>query len=246
MTQADRLAVVFVHGWQGDRTVWDDVIAELGDGVRAIALDLPGSGNAADAAGPYNLERFARHVREVIESQDLAPAIVVGHSMGAKVAVQLAIDAPQAVRQLILVAPVPLTMAGFSERGQAYLRATAGDAVKVREWLRKTVSQNYEPETLERLCNVAGKARPEAMVESLDSWMHTDLSEQARAINVPVLVIASENDQPDNAKAKVADVVSGASFALLPRAAHYAIVENPRDVANLIREWLSHASTSSA
>jgi pimeloyl-ACP methyl ester carboxylesterase len=79
----------------------------------------------------------------------------------------------------------------------------------------------------------------------LDSWVHTDLSDQAAAIEVPVLVIAPENDQPDNARTKVADVVANASFSLLPGAAHYAIVENPREVANLIREWLSHASTGS-
>lgn len=238
MTAADRLAVVFVHGWQGDRTVWRDVIAALGDDVRAIALDLPGSGDASDAPGPYTLERFAAHVGDVVESQGLAPAVIVGHSMGAKVAVRLAIDAPELVRGLVLVAPVPVTTAGFSERGEAYLRATAGDPVRVREWLIKTVSKTPNAETLERLCCVAARARPEAMLESLDSWMHTDLAEQAKTIKVPVLVIAPENDQPENARAKVADLLPKASFAVLPSAAHYTIVENPREVVHVIREWL--------
>jgi non-heme chloroperoxidase len=245
MTQTDRPAVVFVHGWQGDHTVWRDLIAELGDDVRAIAVDLPGSGDAAEADGPYNLKRFARHVREVIESQGLAPAVVVGHSMGAKVAVQLAIDAPGLVSGLVLVAPVAVTTAGFSERGEAYLRATAGDAARVREWLTKTIGQNHEPETLERLCRVAARANPGAMLESLDSWMHTDLSEHAKAINEPALVIAPENDQPDNARVKVADLLPNASFAVLARATHYAIVENPREVAAMIRAWLQQSISSS-
>lgn len=230
--------LVFVHGWQGDRTVWRDVIAELGESVRAAAVDLPGSGDSADAPGPHTVERFARHVREAVAEQGLAPAVVVGHSMGAKVAVQLAIDAPDAVRGLVLVAPVPVTTAGFSERGEAYLRATAGDQEKVREWLRKTISENHAPETLERLCEVAGKAQPDAMRESLDSWMHTDLSHGAAAIDVPTLVIAPENDQPANARVKVAELVPNARFAMLPGAAHYTIVENPREVAALIRNWL--------
>jgi pimeloyl-ACP methyl ester carboxylesterase len=235
--------LVFVHGWQGDRTVWNEVIAALEPDVEAIAIDLPGSGDASAAPGPYTVELFANAVRHEIESRGVAPVVLVGHSMGAKIALQLASEAPQLVRRLVLIAPVPAGLANFSERGQAYLRATAGDPVKVREWLLKTVTENCEPETLERLCHVAARTTRDAALEALESWTHTDLAERAKTVAVPGLVIAPEYDQPDKARARVADLLPNASFAVLPGAAHYSIVEHPSETANLMREWLRHPST---
>ena len=120
-------AIVLIHGWQADRRVWAGVIAALGSDVRAITVDLRGSGASADSRGPYTLERYAQDVRELIDGLGIEPAIVAGHSMGATVALRLAVDAPQSVRGLVLIAPVPASGGGYSPKGEAYLRATAGD-----------------------------------------------------------------------------------------------------------------------
>jgi pimeloyl-ACP methyl ester carboxylesterase len=228
----------FVHGWQGDRSVWSDVTAQLGPGVRAIAVDLPGSGASSSLAGPYDLERFTAELRGAIEAAGCAPAVVVGHSMGAKVALRLAIEAPQLVRALVLIAPVPAGPAGFSDAGQEYLRATAGDPVRARAWLTKTIAAPPEAATLERLCAVAARARPDAVLESLESWTQTDLSEAARRIAVPTLVVAAEQDQPEKVRSRVADLIPGARYAVLAGAAHYCIIEKPAEVANMIREFI--------
>jgi pimeloyl-ACP methyl ester carboxylesterase len=230
--------VLFVHGWQGDRTVWDGVAAALGYGVRAFALDLPGFGDARDVAGPYTLERFSAELRGRIASLQTDPVVVVGHSMGAKVALQLAIDAPELVRALVLIAPVPVGLAGFSDSGQDRLRATAGDRDRVRAWLSKTIEAPPDDAVLDRLCAVAAKARKDAVLESLESWMHTDLTEGARRVSAPSLVIAPEHDEPDKAKTRVADVIPGARYAVLANAAHYCILEKPAEVAGAIREFI--------
>ena len=139
-------ALVFVHGWQADHSVWDEVRNELGRGVRSVAVDLRGSGASARAGGPYRLERFAADIRELVEARGIAPALVVGHSMGATVALRFALDAPQAVRALVLVAPVPASGGGYSPKGEAFLRATAGDPAAVRGWLARTLTEELSGE----------------------------------------------------------------------------------------------------
>jgi pimeloyl-ACP methyl ester carboxylesterase len=235
---AKQTTVLFVHGWQADRSVWDDVIAELGPAVRAVAVDLAGSGASTGEPGPYDLERFAADLRRVATSFGDAP-VVVGHSMGAKVALRFAMEDPELIRALVLIAPVPAGPAGFSDAGRAYLRATSGNAVRARAWLSKTIETPANDATLDRLCAIAAKGLPGAVLQSLESWMDADLADAARGVRVPTLVIAAENDAPEKARTRVADLIPGAQYAVLPDAAHYCIIERPAEVANVMREFLS-------
>jgi pimeloyl-ACP methyl ester carboxylesterase len=234
---SDRPAVVFVHGWQGDRTVWRDVIAALGSDVRAVAVDLPGNGEASDAQGPYNIQRFSDAVRDVIESQGLAPAVVVGHSMGAKIALRLAVDAPQLVRGLILIGPVPAGDVGFSLKREAYLRATAGDPAKAKEWLSRYFAGEPNPQALEALCNAAARMSRDAALEAFESFAHADFAEATRCITAPVLIVATSQDPLDYCERKIASLLPNARCVNLPAEAHYVIVEKPDEIAKIVREF---------
>ena len=80
--------------------------------------------------------------------------------MGAMVAMRLAIDSPELVHALVLVAPVPASGAAFSEKGATYLRATVGDREAARKWLARTFHNEPEAEDLERLCEAAAQTHP--------------------------------------------------------------------------------------
>lgn len=205
--------------------------------MRTIAVDLPGSGDANSDPGPYTVERFATGLEELIEILGVAPAVVVGHSMGGKVALRLAVDAPHVVRALVLIAPVPPGAAGFSPKGEAGLRATAGDPVAVRDWLARTLADASSP-ALDDLCGVAARTPREAALESFESWSHTDFAEEARRIEAPTLVIAPEYDAPEKCERDVAALLPNAKCAVLPQAAHYAIVERPQELAEMLNEFL--------
>jgi 3-oxoadipate enol-lactonase len=229
---------LFVHGWQADHTVWDDVLSALGPGTRSVAVDLRGSGASHDARGPHNLERFAADLRELIVALGIGPAIVVGHSMGATVALRLAVDAPELVSGSILIAPVPAGGAGFSTKGADYLRATAGNPAAARKWLSAMFSGEPDAAVLQRLFDAAGKARRDAALESFESWANADFAEATRTISVPAVVVAPERDNPEMYQRKVAALLPNARFVMLPDCGHYAIVERPAEVAALIREML--------
>lgn len=100
--------IVLVHGNLSDAAVWGEQLAALPDGVRGIAPDLRGYGEAeplpVDAT--RGLRDFADDVRAVLDALEVEAAHLVGHSLGGGVVAQVAIDAPERVRSLVLVAPV--------------------------------------------------------------------------------------------------------------------------------------------
>ena len=226
--------LLFIHGWQADHRVWDGVIAELSPKARCVAVDLPGSGASRDAGGPYTIERFAAGLLEVIEEHGLAPVVVVGHSMGAKIALQLAIDAPDAVTSLVLIAPVPTGPAGFSEKGIAGLRATCGNDENARRWLSRLFAGEPDPEALQVVCEAAAATPPDAGLEALESWSTTDLTDASATVTAPVIVIAPERDNVEMQKNKVAALLPNCRFVTVADAGHYAMLEKPREIAEII------------
>ncbi len=231
-------ALLLVHGWQADGSVWRGVVDALGPSTRSVSVDLRGSGASANAYGPYSLERHAGDLRELIDALRIGPAVVVGHSMGATAALRLALDAPQAVRSLVLVAPVPASGGGYSPKGEAFLRSTAGDAGARRSWLARTLASPPDEAALERLCAIAAATPREAALESFESWAFAGFADETRAIRAPALVIAPEHDAPDAAHTRVAALLPNARFAVIPNSAHYAIVERPAEIAALIRDFV--------
>jgi 3-oxoadipate enol-lactonase len=232
-------ALVFVHGWQADGTVWRDLRTTLAPGVRSITVDLRGSGASADAPGPYHLNRFAADLRELIDALGIAPVVLVGHSMGATVALALAVDAPRLVGGLVLIAPVPAGGAGFSPKGAAYLQATAGDEDAAKAWLTRTFARAPDPTVLARLCAAAARTPRAAALESFDSWAYAGFADATREIQTPALVLAPALDAPENAERKVAALLPNARYEVLPDCAHYAIVERPEAIAELIRAFVA-------
>jgi pimeloyl-ACP methyl ester carboxylesterase len=233
--------LLFVHGWQADHTVWNDVIGELAPDTKSVAVDLRGSGASARARGPHSLERFAADLRELIEALGSGPLVVVGHSMGATVALRLAVDAPDLVSGLILIAPVPAGGAGFSPKGADYLRATAGNPIAARKWLSAMFAEAPADGVLQRLCEAAGKAPRDAALESFESWANADFADATRAISAPAIVVAPERDNPEMYQRKVAAMLPNARFVELPDCGHYAIVERPGEIAALIGDMVRPA-----
>lgn len=231
--------LVFVHGWQADHTVWAGVMDALGPQMHNFAVDLRGNGESRKASGPYCLERFARDLHELINVRGVGRAVVVGHSMGGTVALRFAVDYPQATRGLVLVAPVPASGGGYSQKGEAYLRATAGDPAAVRSWLARTLANPSESATLDRLCAIAAKTDREVTLECFESWAYADFAAQTQRIEAPALVIAPENDAPETTEQRVAALLPHVRLVTLPRAAHYAVLEQPKEIAALISTFLT-------
>ena len=111
--------LVLLHGGAVDARFFDQNVGAFAERFHVIATDLWGHGRTADRPGPFSLESFANDVGELIERVVGGPAHVLGHSIGATVALTLAMRRPELVRKLIAISAgfshdAEITMAGMS------------------------------------------------------------------------------------------------------------------------------------
>ncbi|HEX4955466.1 MAG TPA: alpha/beta fold hydrolase [Thermoanaerobaculia bacterium] len=99
--------VLFVHGSPGSWRAFDSYLEDslLAERARLIAMDRPGFGGSGRGRVEVSLSRQAAAAAAVLEVVGGGPAIVVGHSYGGPVAARLAVDRPELVQALVLVAP---------------------------------------------------------------------------------------------------------------------------------------------
>jgi pimeloyl-ACP methyl ester carboxylesterase len=100
--------IVILHGLFGSKRNWSSVAKELADDYHVYGLDLRNHGSSPWAEG-MTYATLANDVSSFIRHHDLAPCTVIGHSMGGKTAMMLALQEPELVSHLVVVdiAPVP-------------------------------------------------------------------------------------------------------------------------------------------
>ena len=96
--------LVLLHGQPGLGADWEQVLARLPGGIRALAPDRPGYGSSRQAPGGF--AENARAVLDDLDSRGIERAVLVGHSYGGGVALTAAMQAPDRVEALILLASV--------------------------------------------------------------------------------------------------------------------------------------------
>ncbi len=103
VTGAGGTPIVFIHGFACGHSDWDAQVAHLSGRHRTIAVDLRGHGLSPGTAAECSIERYGADVAEVMHHLALPPAILMGHSMGCRVAIEAALQAPARTKALILV-----------------------------------------------------------------------------------------------------------------------------------------------
>lgn len=133
---------LLVHGIGMGRSVFADLIANLDDRAEVIAIDLPGYGEAPEPRRVLTMERTADLIAAYLRGHADGPVIVIGHSMGAQIALELGARHPSAVSALVLVGPTvdPDARSGLRQLSRL-LRDIAGESPKViargaREYVR--------------------------------------------------------------------------------------------------------------
>ena len=95
--------MVFVHGFACAHSDWHAQVTHLAPRHRTIAVDLPGHGNSPGVAADCSIERYGADVAELLRALALPPAVLVGHSMGCRVVIEAALQAPAHTAAVILV-----------------------------------------------------------------------------------------------------------------------------------------------
>jgi len=236
-------ALVFIHYWGGSRRTWSEVIARLSNRFRCVAVDLRGWGKSDRGADDYSLFSQADDVDGVIEALKLKDFVLVGHSMGGKIAQILAGRRPNGLRAVVLVGPAPPTPLHVPEAQKQNILANyttpegIGEVLKVINHRPLTIAQRLQV-TEDTLGGAEG-----AKVAWLSQGMALDISEQTASIAAPVCVIVGSADQVEKEAAlreALLPLVPHAKFEIIDGVGHLLPLEAPSEVAKAISDFLAH------
>ena len=106
----DGVPLVFIHGWTANRHRWDDQFGHFAGRYRVISLDLRGHGDSDLTPDLYTIRGLAREVLALLDGLGVDRFVPVGHSMGGKIALTLALEHPRRVQRLVVVDSVSRMM----------------------------------------------------------------------------------------------------------------------------------------
>ncbi len=243
------LAIVFLHYWGGSGRTWDPVIERLAARYRCVAPDLRGWGRSGRTATDFRLATQASDVEAIIAALGLADFVLVGHSMGGKIAQLVAAKRPPGLRALVLVAPAPPTPVLIADEEKrmrlAGYRSEEGVDMVLGILAKRSLSDVHRQQVV---ADTLG-GQEEAKEAWVGSNMAVDVSAAAAAIAVPVHVIVGDADrvEPEEVlRRELPPLIPGVRFHILAGVGHLAPLEAPEEISAIIADTISVASSTAA
>ncbi|WP_343525881.1 alpha/beta hydrolase [Sphingomonas sp.] len=243
-----RTALFLLHALGGSARAWDAVMARIGPGVACRALDLPGFGARADQ-GYADVERMVDGVIDVVRSARVDRWIIVGHSMGGKIATLVAARAGsgevglEGLAGVALIAASPPGPEPMDEDRRAEMLAWAADGRFSRTEAARFVDANTAERLPDRLRDAAmddvQRSAPMAWRGWLERDSREDWSAQVDRIAVPALIVAGaeDGDLGEAAQRRLnLPHYPEATLHVVDGAAHLLPLERPDAVARLIAD----------
>jgi len=204
--------IVFSHGWPLSADDWDaQMLFFLAQGYRVVAHDRRGHGRSTQVGDGHDMDHYAADLRAVVEHLDLEDAIHVGHSTGGgEVTRYIARYGEERVSKAALLCAVPPLMVqtdanpdglpksvfdGFqaeltASRSEFYESLAAGPFYG----FNKEPKKSSRP-VIDNWCRQGMTGGAKAHYDGIVAFSQTDFTEDLKQINVPVLVMHSEDDQ---------------------------------------------------
>jgi pimeloyl-ACP methyl ester carboxylesterase len=219
-----RSPVLLIHGAGAGSAIWSMTLARIARSARAIAVDLPGHGPSDRGAAPPDLAGYRDAVGGLGAALCLGPAVLVGHSMGALVALEAALTWPDKVRALVLVAAAPRMPVD-----DELLGLLQADPDGARVWLADHGLSPRAKPALRRGFLAAGAAAPPDVTRAdFQIVRATDLTARLGALRCPLTWIDGADDRLVPAAARQG---RPGEALLIPDAGHLLPLEAPAAVA---------------
>ena len=206
-------------------------------------MDLRGYGDRKHVAGEFTMAEAAADAIALADELGWDRFSVIGHSMGAKVAHQVLLRAPERVAKLIGLNPVPATEVPMDEQGWKLFSGAAADAGNRAAIIDFTTGSKLTTSFIQQVVQHSlDHSDSGAFGAYLPAWARSDFSARVTEdTSTPVKVIVGETDPAMSAEVMEQTWLvffPGAELTVLANAGHYPMFETPVALATSIEEFL--------
>jgi pimeloyl-ACP methyl ester carboxylesterase len=229
--------MLFLHGWCGDRSLFAPQVDHFSRSHRVAAPDLPGHGES-EAPREFTVEALANEVAALAGSLGFEQTVVVGHSLGAMVALALAQQAPGLVGAVVMVDPPPLSKEVWKEFAAQLIPSfqgadgAAGRRKFVDQMFLSTDDADRRAQITETMCAVSN----DVAIPMVNAMASFDAAAALRTCAVPVVSIGSA--VPTNDSAFLREANPAITIGQTVGAGHFNQLEVPEQVNLMIERFL--------
>lgn len=244
-------AVILLHGFLGSSADWMDIVARLSDHCFCVMPDLPGHGRSLSTdAEQYTFEATSRGILEVCEIQGLQKPVLLGYSMGGRIALHTALENPGLFSGLILESASP----GLESEQERQHRVEEderrvsrlgeiGTAAFVEEWYNMPLFERMREseKRFGKLMSLRQQINPEGIAMSLreaGTGAQASLWDRLQELDIPVLLVTGTEDtkfREINRKMKA--LIRNCRLEEVPGAGHNVHFERQVFFGDLIRQF---------
>lgn len=236
--------LIFNHGIQMDRTIWDGQVEDLKDSYRCIAIDAPGHGDSEPVEMGIDFYGYGDMLVGVADQLGIDAAVWLGQSMGGFINIRLALTHPDRVKGLVLIdtqahSEDPDKKAQYEAFLQVALDGVTDDLWEVLKivYFSPTFAATPESEVWQKKLLATDVPGQHAMIRAV--FDRDDVHGRLSEIKAPAVVIHGEEDiaiEAERAEELARDL--GAEVSVLSGCGHCSPLERPDAVNPIIRSFL--------
>ena len=237
--------VLCLHGTGGHSGDFASLLAALGEADSPIAFDQPGHGRSGSLDSLGAIDRMRDFTRTLVEKLALRPGVLVGHSLGAAVALDYALEHPGSVRGLVILSGG----AGFTFPDDFLANAKlVTEGKRRRDFDPTAFSKETAPDVMRKAFMSGMKTDPRATYGDLMACADWDRAEALARIETPTLVLHgdAERDEVVAQADRLEGALPNASKVVISQAGRMLLYEQPDAVASEIKSFLSTLSSAGA
>jgi pimeloyl-ACP methyl ester carboxylesterase len=240
--------LVLIHGLADDHRAWRRVLPDLILRHRVVLYDLRGHGQTSLGSPDGTLRQLGADLFALLDALGIARADIAGFSLGGTIAMRAAIDYPERIGGLALIATSSRVGRAAADWYRQRVEMVERSAEALRETLDRDTADVYaeSPSELEEglLIRRQSTADPRGYGNACAAMAALNLAPldaELPRITAPTLVVASERDRhcPPKAAEIIATGIQGARLEVLADAGHPIPVEKPCELARAINSFLS-------
>lgn len=225
-------ALVFLHDWNLNRTYWSDYTEQYKERFRVISLDLAGHGRSGRDRTQWTIESFARDVMHVLDKEGVSKVILVGHSLGADVALQFHAFRPKAVVGIVAIENFRnvefFITNDFRGKFETDLRLFRRNFSERADQVARNSIRSKNRDVINRIVTDYKTADPKISLAVYKSMVpgHEQEKEKLQELPFRIQIIASDY-QPIDEEALKKYAKAGYEIEWVEGAGHFPMVEQP-------------------